>query len=169
MCWSFFITWRSCTHSWERLKMRYESLRNVSMHFKAFKLVKNAFSSSAVFSRLLFVVIFRSMNALDLDGTPAAHFNCFPSITTTFVCFPSITTTTTTTFLLFSFHRHYHHHHHHTSILFSLPLSPPHFYCKFSLYWHLHHHHHHISVVMWWWWWRENDRNVVVVAAAEKQ
>ena len=125
MCWSFFITWRSCTHSWERLKMRYESLRNVSMHFKAFKLVKNAFSSSAVFSRLLFVVIFRSMNALDLDGTPLhisivfppspPHLYVFPQSPLPppphFYCFPSIaTTTTTTTTLLFFSRYHYHHH-----------------------------------------------------------
>ena len=48
MCWSFFIIWRSCTHSSERLKMRYESLKNVAMHFKVFKCVKNAFHSSAV-------------------------------------------------------------------------------------------------------------------------
>ena len=48
MCWSFFIIWQSCTHSSERLKMRFESLRNVAMHFKVFKCVKNAFHSSAV-------------------------------------------------------------------------------------------------------------------------
>ena len=54
MCWSFFIIWRSCTHSSERLKMRYESLRNVAMHFKAFKCVKNAVLSSAVVTLLLF-------------------------------------------------------------------------------------------------------------------
>ena len=48
MCWSFFIIWQSCTHSSERLKMRYESLRNVAMHLKVFKCVKNAFHSSAV-------------------------------------------------------------------------------------------------------------------------
>ena len=54
MCWSFFIIWRSCTHSSERLKMRDESLRNVAMHFKAFKCVKNAFHSSAVVTLLLF-------------------------------------------------------------------------------------------------------------------
>ena len=54
MCWSFFVIWRSCTHSSERLKMRYESLRNVAMHFKAFKCVKNAFLSSAVVTLLLF-------------------------------------------------------------------------------------------------------------------
>ena len=54
MCWSFFVIWRSCTHSSERLKMRYESLRNVAMHFKAFKCVKNAFHSSAVVTLLLF-------------------------------------------------------------------------------------------------------------------
>ena len=34
--------------------MRYESLRNVAMHFKAFKCVKNAFHSSAVVTLLLF-------------------------------------------------------------------------------------------------------------------
>ena len=34
--------------------MRYESLRNVAMHFKAFKCVKNAFLSSAVVTLLLF-------------------------------------------------------------------------------------------------------------------
>ena len=33
MCWSFFIIWRSFSHSWQRLKKRYESLRNVAMHF----------------------------------------------------------------------------------------------------------------------------------------
>ena len=54
MCRSFFVIWRSCTHSSERLKMRYESLRNVAMHFKAFKCVKNAFHSSAVVTLLLF-------------------------------------------------------------------------------------------------------------------
>ena len=54
MCWSFFVISRSCTHSSERLKMRYESLRNVAMHFKAFKCVKNAFHSSAVVTLLLF-------------------------------------------------------------------------------------------------------------------
>ena len=54
MCWSFFVISRSCTHSSERLKMRYESLRNVTMHFKAFKCVKNAFHSSAVVTLLLF-------------------------------------------------------------------------------------------------------------------
>ena len=54
MCWSFFVIWRSCTHSSETLKMRYESLRNVAMHFKAFKCVKNAFHSSAVVTLLLF-------------------------------------------------------------------------------------------------------------------
>ena len=54
MCWSFFIIWRSCTHSSERLKMRYKSLRNVAMHFKAFKCVKNVFHSSAVVTLLLF-------------------------------------------------------------------------------------------------------------------
>ena len=53
-CWSFFIIWRSCTHSSERLKMRDESLRNVAMQFKAFKCVKNAFHSSAVVTLLLF-------------------------------------------------------------------------------------------------------------------
>ena len=31
--------------------MRYESLRNVAMHFKEFKLVKNAFYSSTVVTR----------------------------------------------------------------------------------------------------------------------
>ena len=54
MCWSFFVISRSCTHSSERLNMRYESLRNVTMHFKAFKCVKNAFHSSAVVTLLLF-------------------------------------------------------------------------------------------------------------------
>ena len=54
MCWSFFVIWRSCTHSSERLKMRYESLRNVALHFKAFKCVKKAFHSSAVVTLLLF-------------------------------------------------------------------------------------------------------------------
>ena len=54
MCWSFFVIWRSCTHSSERLKMRYKSLRNVAVHFKAFKCVKNAFLSSAVVTLLLF-------------------------------------------------------------------------------------------------------------------
>ena len=54
MCWSFFVISRSWTHSLERLKMRYESLRNVAMHFKAFKCVKNAFLSSAVVTLLLF-------------------------------------------------------------------------------------------------------------------
>ena len=49
-----FVIWRSCTHSSERLKMRYESLRNVALHFKAFKCVKNAFHSSAVVTLLLF-------------------------------------------------------------------------------------------------------------------
>ena len=34
--------------------MRYESLRNVVMHFKAFKCVKKAFHSSAVVTLLLF-------------------------------------------------------------------------------------------------------------------
>ena len=48
------VIWRSCTHSSERLKMRYESLRNVALHFKAFKCVKNAFHSSAVVTLLLF-------------------------------------------------------------------------------------------------------------------
>ena len=49
-----FVIWRSCTHSSERLKMRYESLRNVALHFKAFKCVKNAFHSSALVTLLLF-------------------------------------------------------------------------------------------------------------------
>ena len=39
------------THSWERLKIRYESLRNIAMHFKEFKSVKNAFYSSAAVRR----------------------------------------------------------------------------------------------------------------------
>ena len=34
--------------------MRYESLRNVAMHVKAFKCVKNAFHSSVVVTLLLF-------------------------------------------------------------------------------------------------------------------
>ena len=34
--------------------MRYESLRNVALHFKAFKCVKSAFHSSAVVTLLLF-------------------------------------------------------------------------------------------------------------------
>ena len=61
MCWSFFIIWRSCTHSWQRLKMRYESLRNVAMHFKAFKCVKNAFYFSAVVTRTSRVPIFQGV------------------------------------------------------------------------------------------------------------
>ena len=51
MCWSFFIIWRSCTHSWKRLKMRYGSLRNVAIHFIEFKSVKNAFYSSTLVTR----------------------------------------------------------------------------------------------------------------------
>ena len=39
------------THSRERLKIRYESLRNIAVHFKEFKSVKNAFYSSAVVTR----------------------------------------------------------------------------------------------------------------------
>ena len=49
-----FVIWRSCTHSSERLKMRNESVRNVALHFKAFKCVKNAFHSSAAVTLLLF-------------------------------------------------------------------------------------------------------------------
>ena len=39
------------THSRERLKIRDESLRNIAMHFKEFKSVKNAFYSSAAMTR----------------------------------------------------------------------------------------------------------------------
>ena len=39
------------TNLWERLKIRYESLRNIAMHFKEFKSVKNAFYSSAAVKR----------------------------------------------------------------------------------------------------------------------
>ena len=62
-----FVIWRSCTHSSERLKMRYESLRNVAMHFKAFKCVKNAFLSSAVVTLLLFEL--RMCGAMTLIST----------------------------------------------------------------------------------------------------
>ena len=34
-----------------KVKIRYESLRNIAMHFKEFKSVKNAFYSSAVVTR----------------------------------------------------------------------------------------------------------------------
>ena len=39
--------------------MRYESLRNVAMHFKEFKLVKNAFYSLPVVTRACRAPIFK--------------------------------------------------------------------------------------------------------------
>ena len=39
------------THSWKRLKICYESLRNIAMHFKEVKSVENAFYSSAAVTR----------------------------------------------------------------------------------------------------------------------
>ena len=41
--------------------MRYESLRNVAMHFKDFKLVKNAFYSSPVVTRASREPIFKGL------------------------------------------------------------------------------------------------------------
>ena len=49
------------TNLWERLKIRYESLRNIAMHFKEFKSVKNAFYSSAVVTRPSQAPIFRQL------------------------------------------------------------------------------------------------------------
>ena len=50
-----------------KVKMRYESLRNVAMHFKAFKCLKNAFLSSAVVTLLLFEL--RMCGAMTLIST----------------------------------------------------------------------------------------------------
>ena len=47
--------------------MRYESLRNVALHFKAFKCVKKAFHSSAVVTLLLFEL--RMCGAMTLIST----------------------------------------------------------------------------------------------------
>ena len=43
-----------------KVEMRYESLRNVAMHFKAFKCGKNTFYSSAVVTRAFRVPVFVS-------------------------------------------------------------------------------------------------------------
>ena len=62
-----------------KVKMRYESLRNVAMHFKAFKCLKNAFLSSAVVTLLLFelrmcvaMTLISTVTQLEKDKTALA-------------------------------------------------------------------------------------------------